>query len=217
MDLEEVWRFREEVVYPQFFGGQQRGIFVLTGELFTKRFGRREYDPRWLAHGVIEFGPTEERPFWLYVTSAYSNPWEQTPEDYDPTGPSGSGVEFLFATTEQAGWAIAYLSNMLAFDILLSVGHFEGRGPFEEFDTIPLRSPINGKEPCLIRNAIVSRPESLPMEFVLPSGRVEFLTFTGVTDNEIAFAKENSSEALIDRLRAAGFYPVTDPRRSSIL
>lgn len=27
MDLEEVWRIREEKIYPTLFGGEQRGIF----------------------------------------------------------------------------------------------------------------------------------------------------------------------------------------------
>jgi hypothetical protein len=46
LDLEEVWRLREEGVYPTLFGPVGRGIFPLTQELFSKRFGQRNVDPR---------------------------------------------------------------------------------------------------------------------------------------------------------------------------
>lgn len=218
MDLEEVWRIREEEVYPRLFGGSHGGnIFTLSGELFVKRFGAESYDPRWLMHGVMEFAPTATRDFWLYVTSGYSNPWDDEPENYGIETPSGSGVEFLFATHEAGEWAIRFLQNMLAFDMLLTIGHFGEKPPLAEGNRIPLRSPINGVEGCLIRNAILSKPELLPSGFALPSGEVEFLTFTGTTDVEIDFAKEQGTDALVERLIAAGQYPVTDPGRSSIV
>jgi hypothetical protein len=217
MNLEEVWRIREEEIYPRLFGGRSRGIFVLTPEIFLERFGAKTYDPRWLTYGVFEFAPTSTRPYWLYVTSAYSNPWEQGPQQYDPDAESGSGVEFLFASTEQGDWAIGFLQNMLVFDVLLTTGHFGDRPPMSEGDRIPLNSPINNIEGCLIRNAIVSMPSELPHGFVLPSGKVGFFTFTGVTDAETAFSKKSSTDALIERLRTTGQYPVTDSRRASVL
>jgi len=217
MDLEDVWRIREEEIYPTIFGGESRGIFVLTAEIFTKRFGAKTYDPRWLTHGVFEFAPTQARPCWLYVTSAYSNPWEQEPPQYDPDSESGSGVEFVFASKEQGDWAINFLQNMLAYDLLLTAGHFGDRPPLGEGDRIPLNSPIDDIEGCLIRNAIVSVPSELPLGFVLPSGKVGFFTLTGVTDAEIAFAKSQDTDVLIERLRTASQYPVTDPGRASVL
>ena len=89
MDLEEVWRIREEDIYPSIFGGEGRGIFMLEPELFKQKFGIAEVDPRWLFSGVFEYGPTPERPYWLYVTSGHSNPWEQKEDAYDPEGESG--------------------------------------------------------------------------------------------------------------------------------
>jgi hypothetical protein len=67
-----------------------------------------------------------------------------------------------------------------------------------------------------LRNAIVSTTNTLPSGFTLPSGSVVFLTFTGVTDAEMSFAKANSSQALIEHLSAVGAYPITDPTRASI-
>ena len=219
MDLEEIWCIREEDVYPTLFGPNSRGIFPLSAELFSARFRQQEIDPRWLFYGIIEFGPTEARPCWLYATSGHSNPWDWDDgvrQDEVDTS-SGAGVEFLFASTRQGDWAITYLQNMLAFDILLSAGRFQGRGPLGVGDRIPLRAPISGKADCVLRNAIVSHPETFPSGFALPSGRVDFLTFTGVTDDEISFAKANGTPDLIERLLAAGAYPITDPTRRSVI
>ncbi|TIS72792.1 MAG: suppressor of fused domain protein, partial [Mesorhizobium sp.] len=216
MGLEEVWRIREEKIYPTLFGAEQRGIFTLSSELFAQRFGVKEIDPTWPFYGVFEFAPTPQRPFWLYVTSGHSNPWREESDGYDPASQSGAGIEFIFASAERGDWATQCLQNLLAFDLLLDVGHFPGGQPLTEGDRIPIRSPINGKENCLIRNVILSRPASLPTGFQLPSGQVDLLTFTGITDSELAFAKENGTEALIDWLQPLGFFPVTDPHRRSI-
>ena len=216
MDLEEVWRIREEEIYPRLFGSESRGIFVLAPEIFLKRFGAKTYDPRWLNYGIFEFDPTSTRPCWLYVTSAYSNPWEQEPHQYDPDSESGSGVEFIFASTEQGDWAISFLQKMLAFDMLLVTGHFGDRPSLGEGDRIPLHSPINGNENSVIRNAIASVPEGLPRGFALPSGKVSFFTFTGVSDAEIDFAKQTDTAELVQHLTTAGYYPATDPGRPSI-
>ncbi|TGP57246.1 suppressor of fused domain protein [bacterium M00.F.Ca.ET.230.01.1.1] len=128
-----------------------------------------------------------------------------------------SGVEFILASTEQGDWAIRCLQNLLAFDLLLGAGHFGGRGPLGEGDRIPLRSPINGVEGCEVRNVVVVRTPLLPSGFTLPSGRVEFFTFVGMTDRELDFAKESGNEALLTKLSSNGFFPVTDPRRQSVI
>jgi len=218
MDLEEIWRIREEKAYPKLFGPNGRGIFTLSAELFTGKFRQTQIDPRWLFYGIFEFAPTQDRPSWLYVTSGHSNPWDwdDTAEGAEPAAESGAGIEFLFATTEQGNWAISYLQNMLAYDLLLSADRFPGGSPIGVGDRIPLNSPINSKDECVLRHAIVSTTQALPTGFTLPSGKVEFMTFTGVTDAEISFARANSTLALVERLSAAGAHPVTDPARASI-
>jgi len=216
MDLEEVWRLREEEVYPKLFGPVGRGIFPLTQDLFDRRFGQKDVDPRWLFLGVFEFPPTADRNSWIYVTSGYSNPWEVEPDAYDPAGDSGSGVEFTFAVSEPGDWAIEVLQAMLAFDLLLGAGRFPNRQPLVRHDRIPLGGPVNGKPDCEIRNLVVVEREDGPQAFSLPSGKVMLFGFTGVTDAELAFAKINGSPALIDRLREAGCHPITNPNRKSL-
>jgi hypothetical protein len=217
MDLKEVWRVREEEVYPALFGTRVRGIFPLPMETFTGQFGQSEVDPRWLHYGVFEFAPTETRPSWLYVTSGHSNPWEQSPEEFDANAESGSGAEFTLATTEPGDWAIRTLQSMLAFDILLWAGRFPGMECLGLHDRIPLRAPLNGDPACVLRNLIMTEPEGIPVEFQLPSGTVLLTGFTAISDDELGEAKQNGSSGLIDRLRAAGFHPVNDPHRRSLI
>jgi len=217
VDLEAVWKIREEETYPALFGSLSRGIFPLTQELFTNQFIQTDIDPRWLFYGVFEFAPTTERPSWLYVTSGYSNPWDQDPVEYDPAGESGAGVEFTFSVSEQGDWAIQTLQRMLAFDLLLGAGRFPGGDRMSLHDRIPLRAPINGQPNCQVRNLMLVEREDGPQEFTLPSGEVILVGFTGITDAELAFAKEHGSPALIEKLRAASCHPVTDPKRNSLL
>lgn len=216
MDLEEVWRIREEDIFPRLFGPPSRGIFPLTDEVFSRRFGPQEIDPRWLTMGVIEFAPTPSRQSWLYVTSGYSNPWNDDPADYDPEGESGAGVEFTLTTVEQADWAIQTLQSMLAFDLLLDAGRFPPSQRLSLHDRVPLHGPIDGRLECPIRNLIMVEPEGFDQEFVLPSGVVILVTFIGTTDVETAFARTEGTDELIDRLRAAGHFPSIDPSRSSV-
>ncbi len=151
------------------------------------------------------------------MTSGYSNPWEIEPENFDPARESGSGIEFTLETSEQGDWAVRTLLSMLAFDVLLSVGHFPNCKPLAIGDRIPLRSPITGLSDCLIRNLILVEREESSREFNVPSGKVVLVGFTGITDSELAFAKANSSAALCDRLKLAGCLAVTDPHRNPVV
>lgn len=217
MGLEEVWRIREEEVFPTLFGRQARGIFPLQLELFTGQFGQSEVDPRWLHYGVFEFAPTASRRSWLYVTSGHSNPWEQSSVDYDLNGESGFGVEFTIASTESGDWAIRILQFMSAFDILLRAGRFPGKECLGLGDRVPLRAPLNGETQCVLRTLVMTEAEGIPGEIQLPSGKVLLTGFTAITDGELSEAMRTGSPALIDRLRDVGFHPVNDPRRRSII
>lgn len=217
MDLEEVWRIREEEIYPALYGRSVRGIFPLSRDLFRQRFGKADPDPRWLRHGVIEFTPTAGRPSWLYVTSGYSNPWDQDPATYDPEGDSGSGIELMFASTEQGGWAVDLLQSLLAFDLLHGAGHYPDNPPPRMGDLIPLRTGINGDPACALRGVIMTPAEAAPAEFTLPSGRVLMVGFTGVTEAELGYGRRQGPKPLIELLRAGGAHPVTDPHRASLV
>lgn len=216
MDLEEVWRLREEEIYPGLFGPLSRGIFPLDQGVF-QRFGEVRVDPRWLSHGVLEYGPHGDRESWVYVTSGYSNPWETEPEDYDPKGKSGSGVEFVLETEEQGNWAIVILRNMLAFDMMLTTGQVGAGDPLGFHDRIPIRAPIDGREGTMLRSLVTIPPSAFAEGFDLPSGRVNLMEFVGITDDEAEFAKEHGGGPLLQKLDAAGAIPVTRLARESVL
>src|SRR6185437_7630478 len=117
--FEAVWTQREEVVYRRLFGDIGTAIHTIPAALF-ERMGFKEIDPRWLVHGVFECKPREGRASWVYVTSALSNPWGQTPEGVDKEGPSGLGFELMLQTAEQAPWAISTLQWLMAVQILVA-------------------------------------------------------------------------------------------------
>jgi hypothetical protein len=217
MDLEEVWRIREEDIYPAMFGRQQRGIFTLDQEFFEHRLNQTDIDPRWLFYGVIEFAPTPTRPSWLYVTSGHSNPWDDEPEHYDVANASGAGVELTFATSEQGDWAIRVLQSLLAYDLLLRVGRFPGGKPLVPGSRVPLGGSMNGRAECLLRNIVVTEAEGFADSFQLPSGQAQFFGTTAITDAELAEARQTSSAELVARLRAAGYHPVNIPARPSLI
>lgn len=215
--LEEVWRLREDVIYPRWFGSTGAGIYVLRPDLFMAGFGQESIDPRWLHHGVFQCPPGGGRRTWIYVSSGLSNPWERDAADDSEAQYSGLGVEFVMETPDEAPWAIELVQRMVAYNILLSRGRLGAYPVLAEGDRIPLRASITPDPESAIRNLVITRPEHYPASFVLPSGRVEFLHFIGITDPELAFAKASTSDALVQRLKESGVYPVTDPRRASVL
>ncbi len=211
--LEKAWETREEKVYPEVLGKAQGGIYTLPGELFSEKFKQDSIDPRWLHIGIFEIPPTSKRNSWLYVSSGLSNPWEDQRDDF-----SGIGIELVFETNSSAKWAISFLQNMVAYNILLAAGRFgEQYSILSEGDRIPLRSSIDGSSDSAIQNALVSAPDHFERTFMLESGQVDFLHFVGISDAELAEAKKSSSDALLFKLKAARAYPVTDPRRKSIM
>ncbi|MQY41115.1 suppressor of fused domain protein [Epibacterium sp. SM1969] len=208
MDLETVWEYREETAYPELLGSKSRGIFPLSQASFQP-FGDARIDARWLQYGVFEFAPTDRRASWVYITSGQSNPWDVPPEEYQPDGASGAGVEFSIETQAQGDWAIRFLLKMLAYDLLLSHGHFGDRPPLGLDDRIPLGGPIDGKEGTPITNVILHSPVSYAPQFQLPSGTVEILQFIGVTEQERDLARNEGFASLRTRLESDGSFPAT--------
>ena len=124
--FEQVWAAREEQVYPTFFGPDTGGIYALDARVFED-FQKGGVDPRWLTHGVLKFAPTLTRGSWLFATSGLSNPWED--EQPDPDGWSGLGCELVIEAAGDFDWALTHLRRLLAFQILLASGCYEGKEP----------------------------------------------------------------------------------------
>ena len=188
--LEDSWEQREEQLYPELFGGTGEGIYPLDASLFKNQFDIEDIDPRWLHYGVFKCAPTTNRNTWVYVTSGMSNTWESdVPRDY-----SGFGTEFVLETEVESDWAINTLRSLVAFNILVAVGHY-GEKPLVDYgDRIPMKI-----EPS-ISSLMIVKPAQFPESFDLISGRVDILQVTGITAQELDYAKENGSEALACKL-----------------
>jgi hypothetical protein len=216
--LEKVWAHREEVVYPNLFGQKSNGIFVLEAELFHKTFQQYEIDPRWLFYGVFEFEPTPQRNSWLYVTSGASTPWELEAEQYANSEFSGFGTELVIESPTKAVWPIVILQRLLAFNILLAHGRYgENSAPLDYGDRVPLRGSISLDQPSTLEHVVIGKPMHFPPSFHLGSGQVDLLQVVGITEAERDFAKSSGSEKLIEKLTSVGYYPVTDPTRSTVI
>lgn len=126
-------------------------------------------------------------------------------------------MEFLFQSNEDGAWAVHLLQYLLAYELLVVSGFYSGGNVLRPGSRISLKSPINGEPDCLIHHVVATASEGIPSSFALPSGSVSFLAFTGATEEEVSFARQNTSHALIDALRSAGYHPVTNPRRASLL
>ncbi len=212
--FENAWAVREESIYRKLFGDTGLGIYPLDAEIFTGQFHQTSVDPRWLTHGVFESRPNGNRGSWLYVSSGLSNAW-----DADVTKPdeiSGLGCEFIFECSSQSRWALLLLRRMVAFQILLSVGKFEGKGLVQMWDRIPLRAPIDGTTSKLSWVLLVPAPNFSEQQ-ILPSGRFQFLEFIGITQDEADFARKDGGDKLLALLTQRRAAPVTDPSRKSVL
>ena len=212
--FEKIWEYREEIIYPEFFG-ELGGIYALSGDIFMEMFGQETFDPRWPFYGVFVSPPSVKRNSWLYVTSGMSNPWDD--DSPNPSSLSGLGCEFVFETVEKADWAILHVQKIMAFEILLSCGRFQGRDTIGFYDRIPLRSSIKPGFDSAIRNVLICPPIGYPATFKLESGEVELMALVGITDDEAQYARENDGEKLVELLMRAGAFPITDPARKSVI
>lgn len=211
--FEGVWSDREDRVYKSLFGDLGAGVYT-AGNVF-ERFGKEPH-PGWRNHGVFACPPHGERTSWAYVTSGLSNPWNLDRIGKDPSGFSGVGFELLLETPDAAGWAVPLLHNLMAYELLVAVGTYEGAELFEYGNRVPLEASITPEFDSAIRWLLVEPPARVASSFELPSGRVDLFQLVGVTEAEVTFARQSSQDTLVALLEKEGPYPVTDAARKSL-
>lgn len=211
--LEEVWEYREETLLPSLFGEKTEGIFTLDAEIFTGIFQQESYDPRWLFLGVLEFQPSHGRDSWLYVTSGGTTPWETDPSQYNAAKPSWLGTELVIESPEKAEWPILVLQRLLAYNVLLCHGRYGDAHSLNYGSRVPLGGPIVANSH--LRFVAFAKPMHYPHTAQLPSGTIDFLHVVGITEAERDYAKQHSTQVMIDLLLGAGAFPTTNPARSS--
>ncbi|BBO27729.1 Suppressor of fused protein (SUFU) [Marisediminitalea aggregata] len=204
--LEDAWEEREEVVYPEVFGDTGPGIYPLSNDVF-EQLDAQSVDPRWLTHGVFQSPPNDTRNTWVYVTSGMSNPWESDePQDY-----SGFGVEFVLETEQASTWAINVLHTLMAYNLMLASGQMGEPGLLDYGNRIPFALSDD------IAAMVIAPTFQLPENIDIKSGRVDFLQIVGVTEAELTYAQETSSEALIEMLIEETGGLITAKQRKSVV
>lgn len=212
--FENVWFDREDRVYRSLFGDLGGGVYPAGASLFERY--KKEPHPGWLNHGVFACPPTDDRPSWLYVTSGLSNPWNLDRPGKDPSGFSGLGFELVIETSPAADWAVSLLHNLMAYELLVATGAYEGAELFEYGNRIPLQGSITPSFDSAIRWLLVEQPRHYASAFDLPSGRVDLFHLVGATDAEVEFARQTDQEALVALLQREGAWPRTDAARASL-
>ena len=204
--LEDAWEERKEVVYPEVFGDTGPGIYPLSNDVF-EQLDAQSVDPRWLTHGVFQSPPNDTRNTWVYVTSGMSNPWEfDEPQEY-----SGFGVEFVLETELASTWAINVLHTLMAYNLMLASGQMGEPGLLDYGDHIPFALSDD------IAAMVIAPPFQLPENIDIKSGRVDSLQIVGVTEAELTYAQETSSEALIEMLIEETGGLITAKQRKSVV
>lgn len=108
------------------------------------------------------------------------------------------------------------MRRMVAFQILLSVGRFPGKGLLQAWDRVPLRAPVDGISSALTWIFLVPSPNFGKLQRV-PTGRFQFLQFIGVTEDEADYARNSVGDKMLALLTQRSAAPVTDPNRHTIL
>ena len=213
---EDCWADRDEVEYPKLFGAISEEVFTLeqTGALEAWMESDlaqvQELDPNWGPMGVRVAPPSEQFPYWSYVTSGLSNPFTLAPGvEVDPEGPSGIGYEMVIHTPEEAKWPVLRLLDMMAYNLVcmraFAMGH-----------RYPVEGTLDGSPECKLNGFVFVTDPARPTHFQLESGKVQLLTLVGVTKNEMAFSRSNGMERLMAKLVAAGTGYITHTTREQV-
>ena len=211
----QAWRQRDQILYPALFGTPRQELRPLPAEMFTTVFKQPDYEANWTRGGVYEFGPTEQRAAWLYVTTGLSNAWNAT-EKADVTTPSGLGCEFVLQTPLRASWTVHRLHYLMAYHLLVCHGRYPDREVLKDFDQIPLGTAI-GTDPSELTWLMLAPPVGFPRLHHLVTGGFEFYQVVGITGREAEAGRTHGGLLLLEGLMVEGAYPVTAPDRKSVV
>ncbi len=211
--FENVWRCREEKIYPQLFGGSPDGIFRMTDEIF-RQLGQSEIDPRWKTLSVLRFWNCPMSGECLYVTSGLSTPWGFDPSQKNTEVFSGLGFEFFMRFSGKADFAATVLLWLAAVQTLVACGQLRGE-LVEALDRVPLGRPIT--EGSTLDTLFIFPPDDIPAAFELESGVVDLFCVTGITVVESSFAKSQGGDSLLTLLRHHEADRLTNLHRGSVV
>jgi hypothetical protein len=170
----------------------------------------------WPGGGVYQYPPRGRRSAWHYATFGLSQPFSEkearaAETEADPV--AGLGIELVMSATEPQVWApniLLELVRYLFFAEDASVFVAGERIPFAGFQQLGFPTPLT--------HLLVVTSADYPCELMLPGGHCTLIHLVGVTDAEIARAREHGDNALgsfvlANVLQELGVGFVTDPGR----
>jgi hypothetical protein len=205
------WEQRDEGVFPALFGDPEGELILLNEDLFRKDFGRKDVHPFWLHHGVLTFPPTEHRKTWLYATSGMSTAFDSEAGDW-----SGLGTEFIMETKERADWAQDKLARLMAYNLLIAIGHYKDQSDMRVGSLVRLEVPIDGKDSKLT-NIVALTPIDHAADFHLVTGKAELLQMVALSDSEADFIEDQGHAAFTEKLASATSTLAIDPSRKPLI
>lgn len=197
--IEKSWEQREDVIYKSLFPNMPNGIF--TPKPGQTRLGENEL--LLSSAGVFEISPSENNPYWAYITSGLSNPFDDNCEI------SGYGFELLIKSKVQMNNYIPILWNLMGY--VFSTGK-----TFAHSHRMSINSPVDG-ENSKLNTLLFYNSEKNKKDYILPTGKFQILCITAITPEEYQYAKDNTSEKLIDLLKENNFLEIIDPSRGSLV
>jgi hypothetical protein len=111
---------------------------------------------------------------------------------------------------------VPLLHNLMAYELLVAVGTYDGAELLEYGNRVPLQGSITPSFDSAIRWLLVEQPKHYPSSFELASGRVDLFHLVGASEAEVEFARQTNPEMLVALLQQAGVYPRTDASRTSL-
>jgi hypothetical protein len=159
---------------------------------------------------VLAYAPTENRPYWMYITCGLSNPWfKETPDDV-----SGFGCELIVKSRNNGRWPIKLLRRMcyyiLSFTGTLSPGVI-----------VNMATPLASHQAGELNNMFVWYADEAPdCLYHLPSGAFGIFCAVGITEDECTFAESVNDYgcwAIQQVLRQMGHGQLTNPDRRSVM
>ena len=206
----EVWRHRDEDVYPRLLGGSSGGQVFRIPYVAFSQLGAERVDPRWLHCGVLRFAPTADRHGFAFITSGLSNAWDD--EQPNAAGVSGLGFELRLDNPTDEPWCKDVMLRLSALQLLVGAGRLPAGRLLEGDDVIIVGAQTFGGSTNMTA-LLASTIERVS----LASGVFRILQLFAITDAEQRHASEHGEYALLSLLREKTAYPMNDVTRASVV
>lgn len=130
-----------------------------------------------------------------------------------PAGAAGYGYEICVVTEPNQQWPLGFLQWVVNAEIGNDVGLL---ARVEEYEGLTVGQVQVGPDVAI--NVLIAKARApWPTGTELPSGKMEILIATTITDEEVEWSMENGREALLKKLEEAHTGQISVPGRKSVV